>query len=295
MDQPFDFLVIGGAYVTTTLVGKTIGGVATPECILDEPGGNGFYFSAALASLGWSVLYFGSLGADPFGDYLSKELANAGVECEFFHDPRGTQRMLELQTPPLTVYSARSSFELEPTTERLEKAVQSSARVILSTENWARNAIPACQSAAKPLFVDLTNCDDLQNPYYSDFARAGTGVLCTKEDEYQVEAWSTAISNSNPSAYQLFELEASGCAYLKPGEELQSYQPQIERLGKPYPTGSSAFLSTGFLTARARGFDWEPAIIIGETFARHAAQQRRYKDKFLDWDQLKKLSGIQKW
>lgn len=295
----FDILVAGTAGVDTCVYLPSsdidFSREASFTKVVDQPGGAGFYVASGLANLGFKVLYLGYLGEDTAGDMLSQAMAEAGVECHWLVDPEGTRRSVNLMRPDgsrKVFYDPKGAIKVVPENDLLMSCAKSSKHAVLCIENWVRNLIPCCKSAGIEMTTDLHDASDPNDSYRLDFVRACSTIFSSTSNIADLPEFHAGLREINPSATVVYGMGEKGAALARPQENYEAI-PAV-KLDSPiaYSNGAGDMLLCGSLAARFHGDSWENAVHCGQTLARHAIGQSQMTDKFLTWEQLKKLSGL---
>lgn len=134
-------------------------------------GGTGAGKALALHRLGSQVTLHALLGTDVQGQAVRDYFAQENLECLFEHDPRGTERHLNLmagEKERLSIYLESGSFEPIINLERLRQVLAGCDVVVLNILNYCRQILPLAREYRKPIWCDLHNYDGV-NPYHQEF------------------------------------------------------------------------------------------------------------------------------
>ena len=127
-----------------------------------------------LARLGLDVTLHAFVGADPFGALVRERLAAEPLRFVAEHDPRGTERHVNLMADDgrrISIYAAYATFEPHYDAARLEALIADTDVVALNIINYARTLIPTIKRLGKPLWCDIHDWDG-RNDYHRDFVAA---------------------------------------------------------------------------------------------------------------------------
>jgi acarbose 7IV-phosphotransferase len=100
-------------------------------------------------------------------DYFARQ----GLSCLFEHDPRGTQRHVNLMAHEggrISIYIEPGTFEPTIDLAKLERVIANSDYVVLNIVNYCRHLIPLARRHHKPIWCDIHDYDG-HNPYHQDF------------------------------------------------------------------------------------------------------------------------------
>ncbi len=137
-----------------------------------------------LCRLGFYVNLHALIGDDNYGKEVSKHLKHPNLQFDYFSDPNGTQRHVNIMNKEgerISIFVNNSSDEPDLDYEQFRKPISESDYVVLNITNYSRFAIPIVKALKKPILTDLHDYN-LGNTYHQEFIEAADYVFLSSDN-----------------------------------------------------------------------------------------------------------------
>lgn len=272
--DPVDVVVVGNAGLDTEVFLGTDDIDLTPDSSfshnLDVVGQAGAYCSRGFARLGRHTRFFGSLGDDPAGEQVRRELAADGVRLDcVFPDPAGTARSVNLMTSDgrrRAFYDGRGHMDLAVPADLAERALADVPLAHVHLPNWARTVL---LPSIGTISVDLQDVRDVNDGYRADFIEAADILFASGAHLADPAAAAWDLVNRGTVRATVIGLGSDGVLAVERGEEVRHFPPPPLDLPIVDSNGAGDGLATGFLDAYVlEGADLAAAVLRGQLCAR---------------------------
>lgn len=111
------------------------------------------------------------IGNDEYGAKIRKKLEESCVDFVYDHDPRGTERHVNLMSPQgerISIFVTQSSSDLHLNLHRIEQLIKEADLVVLNIIAYTKQLIPMIKKYPKPVWTDLHDYNP-GNPYHEEF------------------------------------------------------------------------------------------------------------------------------
>lgn len=111
------------------------------------------------------------IGNDEYGKKISKKLDAHGVDFVYDHDPKGTERHVNLMSGKgerISIFVTQSSDDLHLNMQRIEQLIKDADLIVLNIIAYTKKLIPLIRKYKKPVWTDLHDYN-IGNPYHEDY------------------------------------------------------------------------------------------------------------------------------
>ncbi|WP_079508913.1 carbohydrate kinase family protein [Mesobacillus jeotgali] len=111
------------------------------------------------------------IGNDEYGAKIRKKLDENEVDFVYDHDPKGTERHVNLMSEEgerISIFLTQSSADLHLNLHRLEQLIKDADLVVLNIIAYTKQLIPLIKKYNKPVWTDLHDYNP-GNPYHDEF------------------------------------------------------------------------------------------------------------------------------
>lgn len=191
-----------------------------------------------LSRLGVPLEFYSVLGDDPYGEYIRRDLAAAGVSAFYDTDPAGTERHINIMDTDgrrISMFITQSSEHIAYDTGAIRSAIDRAGVLVLNIISYCRGLIPLVLGSGKPVWTDLHDYDGV-NAYHQDFIAASDHIHLSSDNlpDYRpvMEQWIRSGKNLVVCTHG----RAGATALTAGGEWIE--QPAL--LDYPYVDGNGA-------------------------------------------------------
>jgi sugar/nucleoside kinase (ribokinase family) len=243
---------------------------------IDTIGQAGGYASRGFARLGYRTAFIGSVGQDPFGDWIRREFETDQIDCSgLFIDPAGTCRSINFMYRDgrrKNFYDGKSHMVLEPDVEQFLPVLKASRLVHCNIPNWARHVLPLARQQGCAISCDLQDMESVDDPYRKDFIAQSDVLFFSAVNASETRSLLSTLRDrmTTDRPVVVAGMGAKGCGVATPGE-IRFFAP--EELDAPIidTNGAGDSLAVGFLSAFVlEGLSIDTAVRWGQLAARHA-------------------------
>ncbi|WP_041965064.1 carbohydrate kinase family protein [Mesobacillus selenatarsenatis] len=124
------------------------------------------------------------IGNDEYGVKIRKKLDEVGVDFVYDHDPRGTERHVNLMSPQgdrISIFVTQSSSELHLNLHRIEQLIKEADLVVLNIIAYTKQLIPLLKQYKKTVWTDLHDYNP-GNPYHDDFIEIADFIFVSSDN-----------------------------------------------------------------------------------------------------------------
>jgi sugar/nucleoside kinase (ribokinase family) len=241
---------------------------------IDYIGQAGGYYAMGFNNLGYSVKYIGSVGNDPYGNYIIQEFQKNGIDTSgVFIDPMGTKRSINLMYKDgqrKNFYDGKGHMSIMPDMERCRTIMSHSKLIHFNLMNWSRKLIPIAKELEIQISCDLQDVVDIEDPYRQDFIIAADVLLLSGVNHPDPSSLIESLRKRNQNALILVGLGSNGCA-LGTSDGLKFFNA-VDIPDRPIidTNGAGDTLGVGFLSSYFfEGSNLETSVLRGQYSARY--------------------------
>lgn len=244
---------------------------------LDYVGQAGGYSSRLFASLGCQTAFVGSVGLDPMGDLIRRELAGDGIETLLFDDPLGTHRSVNLMYADgrrKNFYDGKGQMDVQPDVDACRRLLGRTRLVHVHLESWCRHLLPVARELGVVVSCDLQDVVALDDPYRRDFIDGADILFLSCVNFPEPRAALEHLRGGRPGRIVVGGRGADGCVVADAAGV--RFFPAIALPDPVVDTnGAGDALAVGFLTSYVLGgFSVEAALLRGQIAARRTCTRR---------------------
>jgi acarbose 7IV-phosphotransferase len=259
---------------------------------LDHVGQAGGYSSRLFVSLGCQTAFVGSVGRDPMGDLIRRELAGDGIEALLFDDPLGTHRSVNVMYADgrrKNFYDGRGQMDVQPDLDACRRLLARSRLVHVHLENWCRHLLPLARELGVVVSCDLQDVVDLDDPYRQDFVDGADILFLSCVNFPEPRAALEHLRRGRPGRIVVGGRGADGCVVAD--DAGIRYFPSVGLRDPVVDTnGAGDALAVGFLTSYVLGGGpVDEAVHRGQLAARHVCTRKATSSHLLTRAELDAL------
>jgi len=260
-------LVIGGVSYNTMVYLDTfpdpVPGTIFSRGFHETIGSTGAGKALNLRKLGFDVTLHALIGADAYGRRVADLLAAEQITFIYDHDPRGTQRHLNLMDQAggwISIFLEPGTFEPDFDRSRIEQHLPHSDYVVLNISNYCRTLIPAIQRHGQPIWCDVHDYDGTSS-YYDDFVRAADFLFMSSDRMPDFRPFMQAMIAQGKQLVVCTHGRQGASALTNAGEWIET--PIVPTYTPKDTNGAGDSLFAGFLFGHAHGYRAERCLRIG--------------------------------
>ena len=181
-------LIIGGTTFDSIISLKTLPN-PEPQTIHYAPfnetiGSTGAGKALNLTKLKVPMTLHSIIGNDEYGAKIRKKLDASEVDFVYDHDPKGTERHVNLMSEAgerISIFVTQSSSDLHLNVNRIEQLIKDADVIVLNIIAYTKQLIPIIRKHGKPVWTDLHDYDK-GNPYHEEFIELADYIFVSSDN-----------------------------------------------------------------------------------------------------------------
>ncbi|WP_210365994.1 carbohydrate kinase family protein [Bacillus sp. REN3] len=203
------------------------------------------------------------IGNDEYGAKIRRKLDEAGVDFVYDHDPKGTERHINLMSDRgerISFFVTRSSAELHLNLKRIEQLIKDADLIVLNIVPYSKHLIPLIKKYGKPVWTDLHDYDP-GNPYHEDFIYLADYIFFNSDHIPEYRAVMEKWMNMGKGLVVCTHGESGSTALMNDGRWIET--PAIDAFHCKDASGAGDSFFSGFLYGFLTGKDTEESLKLG--------------------------------
>lgn len=240
----------------------------------DTIGSSGAGKALNLRRLGVDVDLWGAIGDDEPGRLVAARLAEEGVNTVFHHDPKGTQRHVNLMDAAgdrISIFANPGSNELDVDPAVIEPFLDDCDFVSVTINDYCRTFLPLLLERGVPVWVDIHDYDGVE-PYHRQFIESADYLFASSVRLPEYEEFMAARIDAGANVVVVTHGSRGASALSADGEWVDVDAVPVLRLIDTNGAGDAFF--AGFATTYLGDGGLEQAMTNGAILAAAAIQSR---------------------